>query len=56
MYTANIDQGKIWTSDEEGNVFIVYANGNSVEKLSVSFNLDQMVEGLENKEPSSPRM
>jgi len=28
------------TQDEEGNVFIVYANGDSVEKLSVSFNLD----------------
>jgi len=24
--------------------------------LSVSFNLDQMVEGIENKEPSSPRI
>jgi hypothetical protein len=37
-------------------VFIIYANGDSVEKLSVSFNLDQMVEGIENKEPSSPKM
>jgi len=32
-------------------VFIIYANGDSVEKLSVSFNLDQMVEGIERKEP-----
>jgi len=44
------------TQDEEGNIFIVYANGDSVEKLSVSFNLDQLVEGVENKEPESPRM
>jgi hypothetical protein len=42
--------------DEEGNFFIVYSNGDSTEKLSVSFNLDQMVEGIENKEPSSPRI
>lgn len=34
----------------------MYANGESVQKLSVSFNLDQMVEGIENKEPSSPRI
>ena len=27
-----------------------------MEKLSVSFNLDQMVEGIANKEPSSPRI
>jgi hypothetical protein len=40
VYTANLDQGKIWTQDEEGNIFIIYANGSSVEKLSVSFNLD----------------
>jgi hypothetical protein len=26
------------------------------EKLSVSFNLDQMVEGIDNKEPRSPRV
>lgn len=34
----------------------MYANGDSVEKLSVSFNLDQMVEGIERKEPQSPRI
>jgi hypothetical protein len=34
----------------------VYSNGDSTEKLSVSFNLDQLVEGIENKEPSSPRI
>ena len=34
----------------------MYANGDSTEKLSVSFNLDQMVEGIENKEPDSPRI
>lgn len=56
VYTANLEQGRIWTEDEEGNHFIVYANGDSTEKLSVSFNLDQMVEGIENKEPSSPRI
>lgn len=56
VYTANIDQGRLMTSDEEGNIFIIYANGDSVEKLSVSFDLDQMVEGIEMKEPSSPKM
>ena len=56
VYTANLDQGRIWTEDEEGNHFIIYANGDSTEKLSVSFNLDQMVEGIDNKEPTSPRI
>jgi len=56
VYTANLEQGRLWTEDEEGNHFIVYANGDSTEKLSVSFNLDQMVEGIENKEPDSPRV
>ena len=56
VYTANLDKGRVWTQDEEGNYFIVYANGDSVEKMSVSFDLDQMVEGIENKEPTSPRI
>lgn len=46
----------MWTQDEEGNYFMIYANGDSTEKLSVSFNLDQMVEGIDNKEPRSPRV
>lgn len=50
-----MDQGRLWTRDEEGNHFIAYANGDTIEKLSVSFNLDQMIEGIENKEPTSPR-
>ena len=36
VYTANLEQGRIWTEDEEGNHFIIYANGDSTEKLSVS--------------------
>ena len=56
VYTANLERGRIWTEDEEGNHFIIYANGDSTEKLSVSFNLDQMVEGIDNKEPSSRRI
>lgn len=40
VYTANLDKGQIWTRDEEGNLFIVFANGDSVEKLSVCFDLD----------------
>ena len=40
VYTANLEQGRIWTLDEEGNFFIIYSNGDSTEKLSVSFNLD----------------
>jgi hypothetical protein len=27
VYTANLEQGRLWTQDEEGNFFIVYANG-----------------------------
>lgn len=55
VYTARLDQGRLWMVDEEGNHFIVYANGDSVEKLSVSFDLNQLVEGIERKEPDSPR-
>lgn len=40
VYTVNLDKGRVWTEDEEGNYFIVYANGDSVEKMSVSFDLD----------------
>lgn len=40
VYTANLDKGRIWTEDEEGNYFIAYSNGDTVEKMSVSFNLD----------------
>ena len=56
VYTSNMEQGRIWTQDEEGNFFMIYANGDSTEKLSVSFNLDQMIEGIDNKEPNSPRI
>ena len=56
VYTVNLEQSRFWTQDEEGNFFIIYANGESTQKLSVSFNLDQMVEGIENKEPDSPRI
>jgi len=55
VYTASLAEGKVWMQDEEGNYFIVYANGDSVEKLSVSFDLDQLVEGIDRKEPDSPR-
>ena len=55
VYTANLDKGKIWMQDEEGNYFIVYANGDSVEKMSVSFDLNSMAENIEKKEPESPR-
>jgi hypothetical protein len=40
VYTVNLEQGRVWTQDEEGNFFITYANGESTQKLSVSFNLD----------------
>jgi hypothetical protein len=55
VYTAQLSEGKLWMLDEEGNHFIVYANGDSVEKLSVSFDLNQLVEGIDRKEPDSPR-
>ncbi len=51
VYTADVNVNRLLTQDEEGNVFIIYANGDSVEKLSVSFNLDQRIEGLEDMEP-----
>jgi len=39
----------IKTTDEESNVFIVYANGESIEKLSVSFNLDETADNFARK-------
>jgi hypothetical protein len=50
VYTAQLSEAKLWMLDEEGNHFIVYANGDSVEKLSVSFDLNQLVEGIDRKE------
>ena len=29
VYTCNLEQGRLWTQDEEGNFFIIYANGES---------------------------
>ena len=55
VYTVNLESGRLWTQDEEGNFFIIYSNGESTQKLSVTFNLDQIIEGIENKEPVSPR-
>lgn len=40
VYTANFKEGKIWTKDDEGNILIVHSNGESVEKMAVSFDLD----------------
>lgn len=55
VYTCDIAKGNVKTTDNEGNVFIVYANGESIERLSVSFNLDETDDSLETKRPSSPR-
>ena len=55
VYTCNVSKGTIKTTDDESNVFIVYANGESIEKLSVTFNLDETADSLARKKPSSPR-
>ena len=55
VYTWNVKNGIIKTSDDEGNVFVVYANGESIERLSVSFNLDETADSLSRKRPNSPR-
>ena len=39
VYTAELANGRIWTTDDEGNTFVVYANGESVERMAVSFDL-----------------
>ena len=55
VYTANVIKGNIQTKDDEGNVFTVFANGESIERLAVSFDLDQTAESLARKRPDSPR-
>jgi hypothetical protein len=55
VYTCNVSQGTIKTTDDESNIFIVYANGESIEKLAVTFNLDETAETFANKKPCSPR-
>jgi hypothetical protein len=55
VYSVDLKFGKLWTHDEEGNTFIVYANGESVERMAVSFDLDQNAETLLLKRPASPR-
>ena len=54
VYTVELEHGKLWTKDDEGNNFIIYSNGESVEKMAVSFDLDQNAESLQYKKPSSP--
>lgn len=55
VYTCNVAQGTIKTTDDESNIFIVYANGESIEKLAVTFNLDETAETFAKKKPCSPR-
>ena len=40
VYTAECQEGKIWTHDSEGNHFVVTKNGKATEKLAVSLNAD----------------
>lgn len=55
VYTCNVTTSTIKTTDDESNEFIVYADGESVEKLSVTFNLDETAESRARKKPNSPR-
>ena len=40
VYTTDLFEGKLWTKDDEGNILIVQADGQSIEKMAVSFDLD----------------
>lgn len=49
-YTVQCNTGKLFTLDEEGNKFYVYANGETRERIAVSFDLDD----AQNEEPDIP--
>jgi len=55
VYTTDLFEGKIWTKDDEGNILIIKADGQSIEKMAVSFDLDQNAETLKYKWPNSPK-
>jgi len=55
VYTIDVKQGFLKTTDGESNNFVVYPNGESIERLSVSFNLDETADSLSRKKPNSPR-
>ncbi len=54
VYTVRCNLGKMFTIDDEGNKFYVYANGVTRERIAVSFNLDNLQEE-EPAQPPSPR-
>ena len=47
VYTAQLDKGRLFTKDKEGNYFEVNVDGKAVERLAVSLN-------VEDEEPPSP--
>jgi hypothetical protein len=47
VYTARVDQGRVFTKDNEGNYFEVTTEGKAIERLAVSLN-------VEDTEPESP--
>ncbi|CAI2364424.1 unnamed protein product [Moneuplotes crassus] len=55
VFTCDVSNGTIRVTDEESNIFVVYANGESIEKLSVSFNLNETADSFARKKPNSPR-
>jgi hypothetical protein len=55
VYVVDVAKGLLKTTDDESNMFIVYPNGESIERLSVSFNLDETADSLARKKPNSPR-
>ncbi len=54
VYTVQCRMGKLFTIDEEGNKFYIYANGVTKERIAVSFNLDN-VQQEEPVRPPSPQ-
>lgn len=53
VYTVRCNLGKIFTIDNEGNKFYLYANGITRERIAVSFALDNVQEE-EPLQPASP--
>ena len=53
VYTCDLAENKLWTADDEGNKFILLANGETQEWIAVSFNLENAESG-EMIRPQSP--
>lgn len=55
VYTVNLRKSKIWTRDDENNVFEIHSDGTAKCKLSVTLDLENSQKTIDEIVPNSPR-